>query len=60
MPPQGFMLHQQVLHADPAWNRAIEAGCEVITPLDKMFWGDFYGQFKDPFGVVWSMGATER
>jgi uncharacterized glyoxalase superfamily protein PhnB len=28
--------------------------------LQDMFWGDRYGQFKDPFGVSWSMGQPLR
>ena len=26
-------------------------------PIGDMFWGDRYGQLRDPFGVLWSMGA---
>ena len=25
---------------DAAWKRAVEAGCEVVMPLEVMFWGD--------------------
>jgi uncharacterized glyoxalase superfamily protein PhnB len=24
-----------------------------------MFWGDRYGQLRDPFGVAWSMGESQ-
>jgi uncharacterized glyoxalase superfamily protein PhnB len=24
-------------------------------PVSKMFWGDRYGQLRDPFGVMWSL-----
>jgi PhnB protein len=27
-------------------------------PLEKQFWGDRYGQLRDPFGVTWSMGSS--
>jgi PhnB protein len=29
-----------------------------VLPLQKMFWGDRYGQLRDPFGVLWSMGQA--
>lgn len=55
--PQGFTLHMQVEDAEPVWNRAVEAGAEIVLPLQVMFWGDRYGQLRDPFGVMWSIGA---
>jgi PhnB protein len=27
-------------------------------PLDDQAWGDRYGQLKDPWGYVWSIGQT--
>jgi uncharacterized glyoxalase superfamily protein PhnB len=39
------------------WRRAVEAGLEIVMPLQVMFWGDRWGQLRDPFGVLWSMGA---
>jgi PhnB protein len=29
-------------------------------PLADQFWGDRYGQVEDPFGHVWSIGATKK
>jgi PhnB protein len=29
-------------------------------PLAHMFWGDRYGQLRDPFGVIWAMNAPIR
>ena len=55
--PQGYFLHLQVDDVDAWWARAIEAGVEVTTPLERMFWGDRWGQIRDPFGVTWSIGA---
>ena len=41
-----------------AWfKRGVDAGCTVVTPIDTMFWGDRWGQVKDPFGVTWGMNA---
>jgi uncharacterized glyoxalase superfamily protein PhnB len=56
-PPQAFTLHLDVEDPDAWWNRAIEAGAEIVLPLQVMFWGDRYGQLRDPFGVMWSIGA---
>ena len=56
--PAGTILHLQVDDADRWWNRAVEAGCEVRFPLDDQFWGDRYGQLRDPFGHSWSIGAA--
>ena len=53
--PQGFTLHLAVDDADLWFNRAVEAGATVGMPLADMFWGDRYGQLKDPFGVTWAM-----
>jgi len=55
--PQAFTLHLQVDDADAWWQRAIDAGAEVVLPLQLMFWGDHYGQLRDPFGVTWSLGS---
>ncbi len=55
--PAGVMLHLQVDDADAWWNRATEAGATTVMELEDQFWGDRYGQLKDPFGHVWTIGA---
>jgi uncharacterized glyoxalase superfamily protein PhnB len=57
--PQAFTLHVQVGDVDAWWTRAVDAGCTVDLPLQKMFWGDRYGQVRCPFGVRWSIGAPD-
>jgi uncharacterized glyoxalase superfamily protein PhnB len=54
-----FLLHLYVPDADATWKQAVEAGCEVRMPIADQFWGDRYGQVRDPFGFVWSI-ATRR
>src|SRR5688572_23745987 len=54
-PPQAFTLHLQVADVERWWQRALDAGAEVVLPLQDMFWGDRYGQLRDPFGVSWSL-----
>ena len=58
--PQSFLLHIQVDDLDPWWERAIAAGAEAVLPPQVMFWGDRYAQLRDPFGVLWSLGAPNR
>lgn len=56
--PQGCALHLQVDDIEAWWKRAVAAeGVEVKMELQDMFWGDRYGQLKDPFGISWSIGA---
>ena len=55
--PVGVLLHLQVDDADGWWNRALRAGGTVVLELADQFWGDRYGQLKDPFGHTWSIGA---
>jgi PhnB protein len=51
-------FHLQVDDADVAWAKALSAGAQVIMPLADQFWGDRYGQLRDPFGHKWSVGQT--
>jgi uncharacterized glyoxalase superfamily protein PhnB len=44
---------------DAVFNRATEAGCEPIFPVDDMFWGDRMGKVKDPYGHCWGI-ATHK
>lgn len=60
IPAQGFTLHMQVEDVDGWWERAVAAGCEVVLPLQLMFWGQRYGQVRDPFGISWSLAAPMR
>ena len=57
--PQAFNLHIQVDDVDTWWKRATDAGAEIAMPLQKQFWGDRYGQVRDPFGVTWSLAAHD-
>ena len=46
--PAGTTLHLQVKNADEWWNRSVEAGAQIRMPLADQFWGDRYGQLRDP------------
>jgi PhnB protein len=58
--PQGFSMMLTVDDADAWWKRAVEAGAEGAMPVSEMFWGDRYGQVRDPFGVLWGMNQPKR
>jgi PhnB protein len=58
--PASVTLHLQVDDADAWFERATKAGATVTMPLGDQFWGDRYGQVKDPFGHSWSIGAPVK
>ena len=35
--------------------RAVSRGATVLMPVQDMFWGARYGQFRDPFGHIWGI-----
>jgi len=53
------VLHLYVEDVDSWFNRAVGAGATVVMPVMDCFWGDRYGQVKDPFGHLWSL-ATHK
>lgn len=42
---------------DAAWERALEAGAEVIHRLADHFYGERGGRLRDPFGQEWMLSA---
>ncbi|HEY7853467.1 MAG TPA: glyoxalase/bleomycin resistance/extradiol dioxygenase family protein [Caulobacteraceae bacterium] len=57
--PAGFNVSLQVDDADAWWKRAVEAGATGVQPVSEMFWGDRFGIFKDPFGVIWTLNQPK-
>lgn len=37
------------------WDRAVAAGCSVVAPFERQFWGDTWGLLSDPFGMKWAV-----
>ncbi|KMO12250.1 VOC family protein [Methylobacterium platani] len=58
--PQAFTLTLMVEDIDARYAHAVEAGATAVMPPAEMFWGDRYGQLRDPFGVVWAMNQQKR
>ena len=56
----GMGLHIYIDDVDAAFDRAVKAGATVEMPVADMFWGDRYGQLKDPFGHRWSLATHTR
>jgi uncharacterized glyoxalase superfamily protein PhnB len=48
-------LHVYSKDVDALWKRAVKAGATISMQLEDMFWGERYGQLKDPFGHAWSV-----
>jgi uncharacterized glyoxalase superfamily protein PhnB len=53
-------IHHQVVDVDATVARAVAAGATVTMPVADMFWGDRYGQIRDPFGHLWSIATHKR
>lgn len=55
-----FVLHVYVPDADKVFAKAVAEGCEATMPVQDQFWGDRYGQVKDPFGFVWAIATRKE
>ena len=56
--PVSFWLY--VKDCDAAFERAVKAGCTSRMAPQDMFWGDRYGQLRDPFGVMWAINGPVK
>lgn len=45
---------------DSTFQRAVDAGAEVIRPVEDHFYGDRAGMVRDPFGQYWSIMTHTR
>ena len=43
--------------ADRLFN-GLSAGGTIEMPMDDMFWGDYFGSFKDRFGIQWMVNFS--
>src|SRR3954452_12081762 len=53
-------LHLTTEDVDVLWQRALDAGAEVHSPLQDAFWGERHGQIIDPFGHRWGLAQHVR
>jgi PhnB protein len=59
--PATVMIHLQLKkpkHVDAIMREAVNHGARIDMPAEDAFWGDRYGQVKDPFGHIWTFGAA--
>jgi len=49
--------HLYVDDIDASWNRAVEAGATIRTPLFDAYWGDRTGILVDANGHLWSLAS---
>lgn len=59
-PDGSVTLLLAVEDGDAWWDRAVAAGCEVAVPFERQFWGDRYGQLRDPFGLIWAINEEAK
>ncbi len=52
-----LVLQLYVPDADAVFVQALASGCEVVFPMSDQFWGDRYGQVRDPFGFKWAIAT---
>jgi PhnB protein len=56
---EGFHLQIVAGDAQARWDRAVEAGCEIVMPFEMQFWGDRWGLVRDPFGIQRAFNEAE-
>jgi PhnB protein len=44
--------------ADRLFN-ALSEGGEVEMPMEDQFWGDYFGSFRDRFGIYWMINHND-
>jgi uncharacterized glyoxalase superfamily protein PhnB len=54
--PRRRSTHLQVDDVERWWKRG-RGRLRIVSPLQVMFWGDRYGQLRDPFGVLWALAS---
>jgi PhnB protein len=58
-PSYGFgHLQLVVVDGHAWWDRAVAAGCTVLAPYERQFWGEDWGLLEDPFGIKWGVLQT--
>jgi PhnB protein len=50
-------VHLYLDDVDTSWERAVEAGAQVHTPLYDAYWGERTGMLMDGNGYLWSMAS---
>jgi PhnB protein len=56
---EGVILDVRTDTPDALWTSLVEAGAEVVFPLDDQFYGSRAGRVRDPFGVQWIVSGPQ-
>ena len=56
----GIMLEPDSRADADALYAALSAGGEVLMPLADMFWGAYFGEFVDKFGIKWFVNVDSE
>lgn len=54
---EGLILDVVLDDPDPVWDALVEAGAEVVFPLQAQFYGKRAGRVRDPFGIQWILSG---
>ncbi len=54
------ILELYVDDVDSAYQRAVDAGATPTLPPSNQFFGDRYGQLRDPLGHIWALGTVRE
>jgi PhnB protein len=55
-----IMLYLYTEDVDQLFNQAVSAGAIANMPVTDAFWGDRYGELRDPFGHIWSVATHKK
>ena len=56
------MCHVDLLteeELDDCWKKALEKDAKCKMALEMQFWGAKYGQFTDPWGIIWAVSTYQ-
>lgn len=53
-------IYLYVDDADRTFEVAASEGAEVLMQMTDAFWGDRWGQLRDPFGHIWSIATHKK
>jgi PhnB protein len=54
------VIHLYVADVDAVAKKAVDAGSEILFPVEDQFYGDRSGRLKDPFGHVWMIATHQE
>ena len=54
-PSRSSALHVYTENVDALYDRAVQAGCQIESPLQNQFWGDRFARVRDPYGHSWGI-----